>query len=471
MEKSHLVGIFRVLEKKELRELRKWLNSPAHNQRQDVVDMFEYLIAGSHLSSEKHLEKERVFQAIFPDKAYNDAEMRQVMHFLLKAVEEFLLYNELLKDEVRAQTMLAKVYRQRKLTKQFQKTLDGGWAILRQQPHRNHQHFENEYLLQYEQFNHLSTLGRTVPLNLQELSDSNDISFIINKLQVGCIMLSHQKVFKTNYALGLLDPSLAYVESHPELLENPAIAIYYYTFKVSTDSSQEHFFQALKERIHQHGDLFPLTEIRSIYLFAINYCIGKMNRGAFNYVREAFDLYQRGLSKEIFLENGQLSRFTFTNIVPIGLQLKEYDWVRNFIEKYQHYLDEKHRESFAHFSMAQLNFETKNYKEAMQFIARFDYDDILLMLVAKTMLLKMYYELDEISALDSLIGSMKTYLQRKKVMGYHKDNYKNIIHYTHKMLKLAHYDKEQIQKLRQEIENANPLTERKWLLAQLDKLQ
>ncbi len=470
MEKSNLVSIFRVLEKKEVRELRKWLNSPAHNQRQDVSDLYEYLMAGQHLFSEKQLEKERVFQAVYPDKTYSDAEMRQVMHFLLKAVENFLVYNELLRDEVRAQTMLAKVYRQRKLPKQFQKTLDGGWATLRQQPHRNHQHFENEYLLQYEQFNHLSTLGRTVPLNLQELSDSNDISFIINKLQVGCIMLSHQKVFKTNYTLGLLEPSLAYVDKHPTLLENPAIAIYYYTFKASTDSTKEEYFHALKERIKLHGDFFPLPEIRSIYLFAINYCIGKMNRGEFHYVREAFDLYKQGLSKDIFLENGQLSRFTFTNIVPIGLQLKEFDWVRSFIEKYQHFLDEKHRESFVQFSMAQLNFETKNYKEAMQLISRFDYDDILIMLVAKTMLLKMYYELDEFSALDSLIGSMKTYLQRKKVMGYHKDNYKNIIQYTHKMLKMAHYDKEQIQKLKQEIEATNPLTERKWLLAQLDKL-
>lgn len=65
---------------------------------------------------------------------------------------------------------------------------------------------------------------------------------------------------------------------------------------------------------------------------------------------------------------------------------------------------------------------------------------------------------------------MKTYLQRKKVMGYHKDNYKNIIQYTKKMLKVAHYDKAQIQKLKSEIESTNPLTERKWLLAQLDKL-
>ncbi len=470
MEKSNLVSVCRVLEKKEVKELRKWVNSPAHNLRQDVADLFEYLVSGQHLHSEKHLEKERVFQAIYHGKTYSDAEMRQVMHFLLRVIENFLVYNELLRDEVRSQTILAKVYRQRKLTKLFQKTMEAGWEILRKQPHRNHQHFENEYLLQFEQFNHLSSLGRTVPLNLQEVSDSNDISFIINKLQVGCIMLSHQKVFNTNYNLGLLSPVLEFVENNKNLLENPAIAIYYFTFKANTESDNEGNFIALKEQVRLHGDFFPLSEIRSIYLFAINYCIGKINIGEFNYIREVFDLYQQGLSKDIFLENNQMSRFTFRNIVASGLQLKEYDWVKSFIEQYQHFLDENHRDSFVQFNMAHLYFEKKDYTLAMKLIAQFDYDDILIMLVAKTMLLKMYYELDEFSALDSLLGSMNTYLQRKKVMGYHKDNYKNIIQYTKKMLKVTHYEKEQILKLKQEIEAVNPLTERKWLLAQLDKL-
>ena len=470
MEKSHLVNIFRALDKKEIKELRKWVSSPAHNLRQDVTNLFEYLVAGQHLFSAKHLEKARVFQAVYPDKTHSDAEMRQVMHFLLRVIENFLVYNELAKDEVRSQTILAKVYRQRKLTKLFQKTMEGGWEVQRQQPHRNHQYFENEYLLQFEQFNYLSSLGRTVPLNLQELSDSNDISFIANKLQVGCIMLSHQKVFNTNYNLGLLNPALEFVENNKALLENPAIAIYYFTFKANTESSNDGHFKNLRAQVGLHGDYFPLAEIRSIYLFAVNYCIGKMNLGEFAYVREAFDLYQQGLSKDIFLENNEMSRFTFRNIVAIALQLKEYDWVKSFIEQHQNFLDEKHRESFVQFNLAHLYFEKKDYSQAMKLIARFDYDDILIMLVAKTMLLKMYYELNEFNALDSLIGSMKTYLQRKNVMGYHKDNYKNIIQYTRKMLKMAHYDKALIHKLRQEIEAVNPLTERKWLLTQLDKL-
>lgn len=470
MEKSHLVSIFRVLNKKETKEMRKWVNSPAHNLRQDVADLFEYLVAGQHLFSEKHLEKERVFQAIYPNKTYHDAEMRQVMHFLLKAVENFLVYHELLKDETRAQTILAKVYRQRQLPKLFQKTMEASQKTQEQQPYRNHQYFENEFFLQFEQYSYLSGLGRDVPLNIQEVSDANDVSYLANKLKLSCIMLSHQAVFKTEYRLHLLDDLVKNVESSPHYLTIPAIAIYYYSYKAVTQAKDTTFFGKLKNEIFEHGGLFPPDEMRTIYLLAINYCIGRINVGQNEFIRESFELYREGMAKNIFLENGIMSRFTFGNAIRIALNLQEFDWVENIIQHHSQWLEEKHRENYVRFYLARLHFERKNYDEAMKLFAQSDFDDILMSLHAKTMLLKIYYELDEFYALDSLLESMRTYLQRKKVMGYHRSIYKNLILYTKKLLKLPPRDRGQIQKLRSEIETAEPLMERKWLLAQLDNL-
>jgi hypothetical protein len=471
MEKSHLIHILRVLDKKEVKELRKWVNSPAHNLRQDVVDLFEYLVAGQHLHSDKHLEKERAFQAIYPDKTFSDAEMRQVMHFLLKAVENFLVYNELLKDEVRTQTMLAKVYRKRQLAKQFQKTIEAGREIQQTQPYRNHQYFENEYFLQFEQYTYLSGLGRNTPLNLQEVSDANDVAYLANKLQLSCIMLSHQAVFKTIYRMQILDELITYVEKNEYLLDIPAIAIYYYQYKASIHPEMEDFFSKLKKSIFNFGHLFPSEELRVIYLLANNYCIAKVNAGKSQYYRESFELYESGINKDIFLENGVLSRFTFGNAISMAFNLKEYDWIEKFIREGGKMLDKKHQENYIQFYVARLYFERKNYGESMKLLALYDNDgDILMYLLAKTMLLKMYYELDELDALDSLIESMRSYLQRKKVMGYHRDIFKNLISCTKKLLKVIPGNSEQVIKLRTEIQTTEPLMERKWLLEQLDRM-
>ena len=86
------------------------------------------------------------------------------------------------------------------------------------------------------------------------------------------------------------------------------------------------------------------------------------------------------------------------------------------------------------------------------------------------MLCKIYYEEEEVDALESLLESIRTYLQRKKVVAYHKANYKNIIRYTKKLTRTTSFNITKKEKLIKEIEEANPLTEKEWLLEQLNKI-
>jgi len=471
MENSRLVRILKTFTKKEVRDLRKWLHSPAHNQRVDVLHLFEYLIEKNRISKEKYLAKEKVFPMIYPTETFDDALMRQVMHFLLKSTEEFLIYQELVKDQVRAKIILAEVFRQRQLTKSFQKTIHNAKQLQENYAYRNHRYFQNEYLLQFEEYNYLGGLKRTVPLNLQKVSNSNDMAYLASKLQISSIMLSHQAVFKADYEMGLLDDVLKYIEQK-HLLNIPAIAIYYYSYKANAEREEESHFFNLKKEIEVNGKLFPVSEIRDIFLLTINYCIDRMNAGVKSFIREAFELYRKGFEAKILLDNNLISKWTFLNVVINGTLLKEFEWVEHFIKSYQCYLEEKYRENVVHYCLAKLNFEKRNYGAVMQMLIQYEYDDILMNLNAKTMLLKMYYEQDEYDALESLIGSMKTYIQRKQVMGYHKANFTNFLRMTKKIIKINPYSNQQKEKLRKEIETVNPMisTEKNWLLEQLNKL-
>ena len=469
MEKSRLIKILRTFSKKEFRELKKWLHSPAHNQRDDVQCLFEYITQNGTLLKPEKLEKSCVFAHLFPKEPFDDARMRQVMHFMLKAVEEFLAYQEWKKDESNANLTLSKVYRQRQLQKSFQKTINSTRHYLEKQPFRNKDYHQYEYQLQYEEYTYRSGLRRTVPLNLQQVSDSLDLSYLTEKLRQTCLMVSHQTVFKTEYNIGLLDEVLRYVEDN-DLLEVPALAMYYHSYKSMVDREDESHFQNVKQSLFEHGDLFPDSETRDIYLLAMNYCIGRINAGVEPYRREAFELYKYGLDRGILLQNGLLSRFTFLNVAASGALLKEFEWTEQFIHEYEPYLEEKHRESALHYSLGKLHFEKREYGEAMRQLTQVEFEDIHINLYAKTMLLKMYYELDEFNALDSLLESMRMYLRRKKVLGYHKSNYKNIINFTKKLINVNPYNKEQKEELKTTISEANPLTERKWLLARIDGL-
>ncbi len=467
MQKSVLIKILRTCTKKEYRDLHKWLASPMHNQRKDVARLFGYIMDDNHLYNDSFLEKEAAYKWVFPKEPFDDAKMRQTMHFTTKCVEEFLIYQELLDDPVNARIALAKTLRKRKLSKPFEKQLRETQKVQKNQAFRNGQFLRNEYFIQQEQYYYFSGINR-LEFNLQEMADALDSMYIADKLRQSCLMLAN--VYKKQeYEIGMLDDVLNVVKTK-DFLNIPAIAIYYYSYMAQTNKEDESHFLNLKHELTEYGQLFPVSEIRDIYLLAINYCIGRINAGIPQYLREAFELFREGLEQKFLLDEGALSRYTFINVVTIGTNLKEFDWIEFFISDYQKYIEEKYRENIVSYSLGRLHFFRKEYDKAMRLFSQVEYDDILMNLNAKVMQIQMFYEQEELDVLESLLESMRTYLVRKKVIGYHRSNYKNIIRYTKKLIKANPFSKTQRGKLQKEIEEATPLTEKKWLLEKLKNL-
>ena len=469
MKKSRLINIFKTLTKKEIRDLRKWLHSPAHNQREDTVLLFEYLVAEDNLYEENLLDKSTVFQHLMPDeKKFDDAKIRQVMYFLLKSTEEFLTYQEFLKDKTGQEILLARVFSEKKLEKYFQKNIQDSLQRQRSGNLRDKEFYKSSYELLYENYQYLSKISRTVDFNLQEISDSLDTYFLSLKLRQCCIMASHRRVYKKEYEIGLLDEILQYVEKN-DLISTPTIGIYYYGYKLIAEGDDE-YFPAFKRILFENESLFPKDELGEIYLIAINYRIQKINTGDYSGLVEAFELYKRGFETGVLIVENQITDYTFNNVTLLALRIEEYAWAENFIENHHKYLKAKNRESTVSYCKARLEYARGNYDTAMDWFIKVEHTDILLTLNAKTFLLKMYYGQNEIKVLDSLLDSMRTYLSRKKVVGYHKENYQNIIKYTKKLVRINPFSKKDKEKLKTDIEKVSPLTERTWLLEQLTKV-
>ena len=470
MIKSRLIEILRTCSKQELRILNKWLRSPAHNQREDVVLLYEYLIKDNHLRKDDLLSKSVVYPFIYSNEDYDDAKFRQTIFFFMKALEDFLIYQEVQQNEVQAKMTLSRVYRKRRLNRHFEKNMKQVDSLQKKQVQRNRDYHRNEFYRLQEEYDFVVSQERTVDMNLQEVSDTLDIAYFADKLRHSCHMLAHQAVYKVDYTLNLMGEIFNHIENNPKILEIPAIAIYYYGYMTVTEKENETHFQNLKAQIFKNGHLFPQRELMALYIIALNYCIGRANMGILHFVRESFDLYREGIETEILIQRGQISRFTFTNAVTNGTYVKEFVWVENFIHNYKGYLDKKSREDVVQFCLSKLYYEKSDYDKALGICSQMDYNDILMNLVSKTMMLKIFYEQNEFDALESYLESFRSYLSRKKATAYHKSNYKNIIRLTKKLLKTNPYDPKNKLKLKKEIETIKPLTERSWLLKQVNQM-
>ena len=472
MQNSQLTHILFALSKKESRELRKWLVSPIHNQRSDVVQLYEYLTSGNRLEDDKSLEKERIFRKLYPKEAYDDAKMRQVIHFLQESIEEYLVFVKNQSDDLQCQLNLVKSFRERKLEKLYDKAMRKLEQSFLDFPFRNEDYLDKAYWIEKEKSEQLSEKRAQIS-NYQQMSDQVEISFITRKLKIACVMLSHQKIYKTNYNFGLLESVLQHLQTQDTLLQEPAIKLYFHFYNLFRFPDEEFHFFEIKKVLSSSEHFFDALERKDIYLMVINYCISRMNIGYKSFVREAFEFYRKAIESRIIIENGILNHLAFRNIVTAGTTLREFEWVSKFIEEYQNYLAPEYRENFVKFALARLYFEQGDYDRAQDLLIQFDIDDILINLTAKTMLIRLYYEKDEFMALESLLDSMRAYINRKKMLAYHKMSFKELISASKRLIKIQFNDRKKIEILNNQITNSRilPSHMKEWFMEQLKKLK
>jgi hypothetical protein len=480
MNNSTLIQLFKSLDKADRRQLRKVVASPYFNQREDVTALFEYIDKNLEAGAPK-LMKEKAFAVIYNKQKFDVDRFYYPMSLLTQIILKYLAMNELEQETPQYDRLLNRALRKRGAEKMYEKALTDAKTNLNTQPLRNAQfHLDNFMLTFGEEFDAKQQLHRNVNLDLQEITNNFHFYAISEVLRLGISLLSQKLLAKKEYNQPLLDAALTIAEQH---LDVPAIATQYYayqTFKSSNqvatartteivgDNSTDKegvFFQRLKKEITENQKLFPETELRDLILVAINYCIRRQNRGELEYVREALDLFQLGLSTGVLFESGVLSPYTYKNVLMAALKINDYDWAEQFLDDYKKFLPEKERENLYKYNYSIFCFRKKDYTKAIQLLQEVNLKEVLFNLDARRMLARIYYDLNEFSALDSYIESSKIYLHRQNDIGYHKESYTNYFRIIEKLLKSDLRSTAVKDKLRQEVTDTQMIVERDWLLS------
>lgn len=460
-----LYKLVRQLTKQELRQLKKYLRSPFVTHREDISFMFNAL--SNCLYKGKSLPtKEELFKCTYAEAEYDESKLRSTMSDLHALIEQYILWKKASEDPVKSRLSLVAFYRQRNLEKHFQRTIRGLESIHKEQPLRNPDYYQNELQFQNENALFETANKRTQDLNLQAIDNTMDILYLTQKLRHVCTQLSHRAVYQAEYQFGLL-PTWIDILEDSEYLDVPAIALYYYCYRFLTEAYSQVYFKKFRDELSAYSQCFPQEELRDLYRAAINFCIRKLNEGDMEYTREGWELYQEGLREGYFFENNQLSRFTFDNIVGFGLRLKEFGAVKQFINTHNNYLDANYQESTMLFNLARLEYEQKNYDEALKLLHSSNPKDLVNQLITKTLVLKLYMELEEFDLLDHHLNNFRNFTRRRELSDYHRENFRNIINFTRKIAALAPYDKSEREKLKKAIQETPVLTERDWLLAKV----
>lgn len=459
MEKSSLLQLVRSFSAVEIREIRKFLKSPFFNQRQDVIDLFEHMTGAN-----KDMSKPKVWIQIFGESTpYDEPRLRLLMSYLHVLLEQYLSVRELMSDPFGAQIQLASAYRRRKMPAAFERTRKNIIKSLEAQPLRNAAYHEQRYRLDMEVHLVAYATNPTDVSLLRTAGESLDVAFMAQKLQIVCQLLAHQTVYHSDQEESW-ERETVEAASQSHLAHLPAISIYLHCYQMLRNPSEESHFQAFKTLLLNESRAFLTTEIHGLYILAINYCVRRINAGELRFYAEVLDLYKVGLEQGYLLDDSVLSRFTYHNIAAAAIHTGDLEWAATFLQTYKNRLEKRYRESAYSFNLARLEYARGNHALVLELLQKANYRDPLLNLAAKTLLLKTYFDLNETDTLQSQLDAMRNYLHRKRVLGYHRTNYLNLIRYAEKILRLQPGDRAAADALRKAIEKEEVLSEKAFLL-------
>lgn len=465
MLNSKALQLFQALNSSSRRKLKQLLQSPHTCPNKDIKAFWSYFLEKKYLS-ERNTTKKKVFAHCFPQQPYEDVKLRRLASIALDFLEENVRYFE--KKEQLFEDKIHKIgfYREHDLDIFTQTLFRNLEEDLEKLPFRDEQYYLKKHLMGVEKFEWKGQDKRLEGNNLQQLSQDLHYFYSIATLKYACVGLSHQNLRQATYNLPLLQSLLQQIKADKEKMPL-AVLIYYHAFMALQGEEKGHF-QALKKILIEQPIKNILQEPKEVLLLAINYCIKQLNSGKSPYIREAFELYLFGLEEAILVQEGAyLSRHTFKNIVALGLRLQEFDWIKSFLKAAPKWLEPCYLEAQVKYNKAKLHFTLQEFDQAMLLLQQVDFDDIFMNMDAKVMLLKMYYQSQQIDALEALLNSFDVFLHRKKILSYHRENYQNIVRLLRKLVYTPAFDTRGRKQLKESIQTTHPLTEKAWLLEQL----
>lgn len=441
-----LIKSFSSIERKELVQYLQ-----INHSKSKIQDLIIFIIEDKKIESNQSL-----FQILYPKDVYNDIRIRKLYSRTKLVLIEFTSY-------IQSKSELSELSSYKYLSK---KSNQGIIYELNKKIKTSTELDLNSNKYQFELDFSLSIMdeillkdNRAQEPKYQDAHYALDAYYLIEKLKLSCSSLSYTKISGNEYDIKLIEELEPYLAQY-NLQEKTMLYLFYHLYlmiKYQSSIEFEIIFQYLSTNtIHDNEDF------KEILTQSINFCIQLLNRGNRDILPKLFRLYQLQIeSKNIYILDKILPT-SYKNISNLALQIKEYQWVNQFIESHKVKIKSAHPEEDYQFVKARYYYETEKYKECIQLIAISRPQDLLNNLSMRVLQCKAYYEMDEYEMIDLTIHNASLYLHRHKSKTYQYSLFKNFFKLLKKILQSSHTIKGTA-KLSQELIETKLVAERPWL--------
>lgn len=459
--------------KHDRNRLRKFLLSPYFNEQEDVVLLFNMVDKAIRKGEAaiEGLEKEKVWKTVYPDVAYDDAQLRRVASELTNLILKFIGNEYISKRPLNEQVAIHQALTPTDLKKHLATVERRIQRVMAQKE----QKALDDYYFDYK-FS-MARLGfatkNTVPKNyldfLMPLNKQLDVFYIAQKLQFFCRLVIFKQTRQADAGFDNFDEIIRLSDS-PSIRTVPLVESYRTALLALLDISNTSNYFHFLDILHKHEHAITKEDLQDLYQNALNFCAFRINSGDRSFVQEMFGIYKVLAKNELLVLHGFLPEPQYKNIIGISLNCGDFEWTEDFITKYAEYLPENLRENASSYNLAYLNFIKKNYGKVVELLRNVEYSNLSYALGARWLLVRTYFDTDEYQALDSLLESFRIYVMRNKLMSKKlKKTYINMISLTKRLTTLPTPDK--LAKIKDKVIALDKELPTGWLMAKISEME
>ena len=461
---SRLVMVLKTLSRKEWRGFGAFVLKETGNSSEETR-LWNLLDSAYPKFTNDRTDRSVVLETLYGKRETDDRKLRRCMNRMTELVNRFLVQVENQSDPIGMQLQLLSQFTKRELVKHHG-SLAGKLTVKLNELPKNLTWYLHDYSIDRESEKLLENhSGRVSNSNMETLSEKLDVFFMVSKLKQACAAYTRQRLFREQHDLGLLQPILRHLRQNPP--SEPLLQLYLACVLMMQNERDPKHYALLKQLLESRTENVSTKDIQDLHVIAQNHCIRAINLGDPTYVPELFSLYKLGLKKHVVQRDPTNFAPAFKNIVSVAVKLEAYDWAEQFINENARLLGSKYERDYLRYNLAQLNFARGQFLDCRALIHGERFKDPFIKLNVRILLLKTYYELDQLDNVEAELENFKQFLHRNKQLSYHRKNCQNLMTFLKRTLYLKPGDEIGMKRLKDQVSVAKQLSERKWLIEKL----
>lgn len=483
MEKLKLITLLKVFTKEDLKEAKKFLDSPFHNTDPQVRKLFSLLVKFHPDMDSPSLKSEHLFNLMFPRAAYDERKLRNLRHKLTHLLENYLRHATLSTEGNAGQRLLVQAFKRRNSFELFKKEIETAVGRLKASERQGHSRLEELAWLHHQLYFHPDA-------NKSEANHPALFAAIECMEQFfSLVMLCYQaelNVRETLFRERRKSPFFEVVSQFAE--QEPGMSLLRSLASEEFWQADKNQFEALKKNLFEnHGKMGQFEASLALKMF-INQEITRVNKGEPDAYPSLLSLFQFGLEHELATPQGNMDATWFVTVATTGANAGQFEWTAGFIENYQSKLGEEARQEAVNYSLAYnlyrsgfQNSQPEDYRKAAALLNELPYsNDLLFNLRIRTLQLRIEYDGHERGALPEehirhIVTNFVSFLHRHSNLAKDKlEGWRNFTRFYQKLVRLKMEEATTEQNLaafEEELSTEKIVTFKRWIKEKTEELR